>query len=785
MSERGFCMSLSPYIVSRKSAPASTLIGVLGAALLSTTALRVAHANDTQEGDVDDAGNRRLGTVDVEGSAIGEATSTKYTAPLLDTPKTVTVVPASVIQGSAATTLIEALRTVPGITFGAGEGGNPVADRPFIRGVDSATDIYVDGVRDTGSQSRESFAIDSIEVSKGPSSAFGGRGSAGGSINLVTKTPLSQDAISGTVGLGTDSYRRATADINKVLSDQVALRVNLLTHDADVAGRNGPDSSRVGFAPSITFGMDSPTKATLSYYHLKSDEMPDTGIPYNNPFNSGPNTVLNGDGRPVDVPRDTFYGLFDRDFRKTQTDSGFIRLEHAFEGGIILRNTTAYAHSTNDYIWTQPDDSKGNVVTTGTVWRRANTRVSSTNSATNQTDLSGEFVTGAFKHRFAAGVEFSHEQNERGSYVVDDSTGNPGSAAFNRLARYTLCPVGNGADIYNCTSLTNPNPSDPWMGSILRSNATTETNANTRSAYAFDTIDLSEQWLLNLGVRFDDYSTRAITPTYVSNSGTSTGNTVPELRLGNDASFWNYQAGIVYKPVADASIYASYATSSTPPGNNVGDGRENLSPTIEDLEPERSKSFELGAKWDVFDGRLALTAAIFRTDKANARVTIDGGTTANAGDERVDGVEIGASGNITERWKIFAGYTWLDAVLVDAGKVLVNGVFVDSPNNGNHFANTPRNSASIYTTYQVLRNLSVGVGAYAMDRVYGNVSNTKFVPGYVRYDAMAAYRINDHFGLQLNVQNLGDKTYFDKAYASHYASVAPGRSATLTATINF
>ena len=778
-------MSSSPYIVSRKSAPASTVVGVIGAALLSGASLSIANASEPQEGDVDDAGNRRLGTVEVEGSAISQATSPKYTAPLLDTPKTVTVVPASVIEGTAATTLIEALRTVPGITFGAGEGGNPVADRPFIRGVDSATDIFVDGIRDTGSQSRESFAIDSIEVSKGPSSAFGGRGSAGGSINLVTKTPFAQDAISGSVGLGSDSYRRATVDINQVLSDQVALRVNLLTHDANVPGRNGPDSNRVGFAPSITFGMDSPTKATLSYYHLKSDEMPDTGIPYNNPFTSGPNTSLNGDGRPVDVPRDTFYGLFDRDFRKTQVDSGFIRIEHEFESGLTLRNTTGYAHSTNDYIWTQPDDSKGNVVLTGTVWRRANTRVSSTNSASNQTDLSGEFMTGALRHHFATGIELSHEQNERGSYVVDHSTRNPGSAAFDPLVRYTLCPVRNGADIYTCTSLANPNPNDPWAGSIFRSNASTETNASTRSAYAFDTIDLSERWLLNLGVRFDDYSTRAVTPTYVSNTGTDTGETVPALRLGNDASFWNYQAGLIYKPVENASIYASYATSSTPPGNNVGDGRENLSAAIKDLAPERSKSFEFGAKWDVLEGRLALTAAIFRTDKANARVTIDGGTTANAGDERVDGVEVGVSGNITKNWKVFAGYTWLDAVLVDAGKVLVDGVYVDSPNNGNQFANTPSNSASVYTTYQLSHDLSIGFGAYAMDRVYGNVANTKFVPGYVRYDAMAAYRINEHLGLQLNIQNLGDKTYFDKAYASHYASVAPGRSATLTASINF
>jgi catecholate siderophore receptor len=785
-------MSSDPQFTSSPLFPKTLLIRAIGVALASTSfgALAIdAAAPTTPDGDSPKKSSLQsdteLETVRVDGQEQKKPSSPKFTAPLLDTPKSVTVIPLEVIEGTASTTLIEALRTVPGITFGAGEGGNPVGDRPFIRGFDSTTDIFVDGIRDTGSQSREAFAIESIDVSKGPSSAYSGRGSAGGSINLVTKVPTTENFVAGSIGIGTDSYVRATVDTNQVISDNVAFRLNLMKHDADVPGRDGPDASRWGIAPSITFGLNQPTRVTLSYYHMETDDIPDSGIPYNNPFSSGANVALNGDGSPVHVPRDTFYGLLDRDFRKTQTDSGFVRAEHEFGNGFTLRNTTSAGRSTNDYIWTQPDDSKGNFLLNGQIWRRANTRVSSTTSASNQTDLFGEFMTGGIKHSLSTGIELSHEKNERGSYIVPTSTGNSGSAAFNPATTYTLCPVANGANQYNCTDFLNPNPHDPWTGTIVRAPNVINTRANTKSAYGFDTITLTDQWLLNLGLRYDSYSTRAITPTYVSTAGA----TVPAVRFGNDSSFWNYQAGIVYKPVSNGSIYLSYGTSSTPSGNNIGDGTDNLAVTNQDLDPERNKSVELGTKWDVLDNRVSLTASIFRGEKTNARVVTDGGNTELAGTQRVEGIELGISGNITEKWLAFGGYTHLKSKLVDAGFVNLGTTaapnWQPSPNNGNQFPNTPDNSASIWTTYQILPSLTIGGGAFYMDKVYGNAANTKWVPGYTRFDAMAAYRLNEHVNFQLNVQNAGDKYYFDKAYSSHYVSVAPGRSVTLTANMKF
>ncbi|MEG0884390.1 MAG: TonB-dependent receptor plug domain-containing protein, partial [Janthinobacterium sp.] len=356
-----------------------------------------------------------IGTAERLIQAPVKSANDKLTAPLLDTPKSVTVIPAEIISQTGAVSLTDALRTVPGITIGAGEGGNPVGDNLFIRGYNAQTDTYIDGIRDTGSQSREIFALEQIEVVKGPNSAYGGRSSAGGGVNLISKTPKVDDFTNATVGLGSAKYRRATLDANRVVSDDVAVRVNVMAHDAHVAGRDYINGDRWGIAPSVTFGLKSATQATLSYYHMQSSELPDTGLPFNNPFSSGANVAKNGNGTPVNVPRDTFYGLVNRDFRDTQSDIGTIDVRHDFGNKLVLRNVTRYGKTSNDYVWTQPDDSKGNTMLYGTVWRRANTRVTDTDALANATSLGGEFMSGTVKHTYTVGMEISREETDRSS----------------------------------------------------------------------------------------------------------------------------------------------------------------------------------------------------------------------------------------------------------------------------------------------------------------------------------------------------------------------------------
>ncbi|UST64929.1 TonB-dependent siderophore receptor [Pseudomonas moraviensis] len=705
---------------------------------------------------------------------VEKASSPKYTAPLVDTPRSVTVIPQQVLKDTGALNMQDALRTVPGITFGAGEGGNPQGDRPFIRGFDAQGDTYLDGVRDTGSQSREIFAVENIEVSKGPNSAIGGRGAAGGSINLVSKKAHLGNSFDGGFTYGSDQTQRYTLDGNYQFSDSAAGRLNLMSHESNVAGRDKVDYDRWGIAPSLAFGLGTDTRVNFDYYHLESNDTPDSGIPYTIPTGgSTARTKSNPDKPYAGGDHHNFYGL-DRDFRKGRTDTATFAIEHDLNDTLTIKNTLRHGTSMQDYILTQPDDSKGNV-NNGSVWRRANTRVSNTETTTNQTDLFGTFYVAGFKNSFSTGVEYTREQSEKSSYNVNTDT-TPRTSAVTTNCNPGLIGAASG---YNCTSLSNPNPNDPWNGAISRNYAGTDTQADTYALYVFDTLELSEQWLVNMGLRYDHFDTDY-------KSYNAAGRTTSK---GDDTSeFVTSQFGVVYKPAENGSIYASYATSATPPGNTLGEGQEGnpLGGTPDrsgnllssDMEPETTKNYEIGTKWDLLNDRLSLTADIFRTEKENARVQVDTSSYENAGKTRVQGFELSASGRITDKWQVFAGYAFMDSEQVDGGPL-------GRANDGNDLPNTPKNSASLWTTYQVTPKLTIGGGAFYVDDVYGSVANTTMVDSYVRYDAMAAYKLTKNVDLQLNVQNLTDETYYDKAFSTHFANQAAGRTALLSTNFHF
>ncbi len=712
---------------------------------------------------------------------VEKASSQKYTAPLVDTPRSVTVIPQQVIKDTNALTLQDALRTVPGITFGAGEGGNPQGDRPFIRGFDAQGDTYLDGVRDTGAQTREIFAIESVEVAKGPNSAIGGRGAAGGTINLVSKRAHLGNSLDGAWTWGSDQTQRYTFDGNYQFSDTVAGRLNLMTHESNVAGRDKVNYDRWGIAPSLAFGLGTATRVNLDYYHLESDDLPDSGIPYTIPTAGSAARTSAHPSKPNDGgDSDNFYGLTDRDFRKSRVDIATFAIEHDLTDALTIKNTFRHGNSMQDYILTQPDDSKGNV-NNGSVWRRANTRVGNTSTTTNQTDLFGEFYLGGMKNSFSTGIELSREESDRETYNVDTDTV-PGGAAN------TNCTPGmiGATSGYNCTSLSNPNPDDPWNGAISRNYAGTNTKSNTRAIYVFDTLELSPQWLLNMGLRYDHFDTQY--RGYNANGSTAV-STKGIVSKGKDTSeFVTGQLGLVWKPADNGSIYVSYATSATPPGALLGEGTEGnpLGNTTDrsgnllssDMEPEETTNYEIGTKWDLLDERLSLAAALFRTEKENARVQVNTTTYENVGETRVQGIELSASGKITDKWQVFAGYTYMEARQIDGGPL-------GKANDGNQLPNTPNNSASLWTTYSITPKLTVGGGAFYVDDVYGSVANTTMVDSYVRYDAMAAYKLTKNVDLQLNVQNLTNEVYYDKAFSTHFANQAAGRTALLTTSVHF
>lgn len=721
-------------------------------AVASAAAVCCAFSFSTSAGAQTDSATATLPTVNVQAPAasdvqVKQLPSYKFTAPLRDTPRTITVIPEEVLKEKNATTFEEALRTVPGVTFLGGDAAaNPAADRPVIRGFESRNSIFVDGMRDSGVQSRENFAVESISVIKGADSVYGGRGSVGGSIDVVTKTPKLDNFFNASIGLGTDSYKRGTIDLNRTLNETTAIRLNAMGHDAEQAGRNDVYSRRWGFAPSIAFGLNTPTTVTLSYYHLKTSDMPDFSVPFRS---TG--------GTPVTTDRSQFYGLNQRDFRDTQNDSAQIRVEHRFDDNWKLKNTTAFGRSTLSYIATNPQLTSAN---SNTLSLQAKSGNYATNSLSNQTELTGKLDLGGFKHTITTGVEFSTEHSLYKGHLVSDVNGN-------NIRSGGPCTVA-----YNCTALNGSwNPNNPWTGSTLLNGdksfpgPATHTDTNIASAYLFDSVNLSEQWIFNGGLRLDHYDVEA------KQAGVAD--------LSNVSNLFSYQLGLVYKPVQPLSLYASYGTLANPPGANagLGGGTDQLTAKNQNLKPEKARNIEIGAKWDVLDEHLSLSTALFQTEKTNARVSDGLGGTINAGEQRVRGLEFGITGKLTNKWSVFGGYTYQDAVTVNAGP--------SSPAlNGTPMVMVPKHNFSLWTSYQVLPQLKLGGGVTASSMSYASVAATsrKWTPGYARVDLSATWNINKSMDLQFNLNNAFDRKYYQSAYPI-YAAWAPGRSATVT--LNF
>ena len=707
----------------------------------------------------------QLGKIAVQAEDL-EPVSPKFTAPLVDTPMSVTILPASVMQDTAALSLQDALRQVPGITFAAGEGATPAGDLPSIRGFGSAGSIYVDGMRDIGLQTRDIFDLQQVEVIKGPDSSISGRASGGGAINLVSKTAQFEDFIEATGMYGSAGEFRAALDGNYRFTDTIAARLNIMDMGGGVPGRDAVRTDKIGVAPTVTFGLGTPTRFTLDYYHFEDRSTPDYGVPVDGAVG----------GLPLPVNPESFYGLKDRDFRRNPVDSGTARIEHDFGQSFTLRSQLRYTVSENDYVLTVPElaeNAATGALEPGLIYRLPVANNDRSRDLVSQTDLSGHLDTGPFRHDIDAGFEYSYE----GERLLG-----PGPwAGYNVVS--SAGPQGfNGGDCsdpaltasYDCTSLDSPNPYDPWRGTITP-NTSESANFTTRdyAPYAFDTITLSPQWKINAGLRWDRYKTAASDPND------------PEDFGGNDQqSFLSYQAGLIYKPRQNGSIYLMSSSASIPEDQSISAAQQDESyPTVPgeyagtvDLKPVVTRTVELGTKWNLFSDRLLLSGDIFEEKQDHVAVNVTADTYAQIGEEKVKGVEVSANGSITDDWNLTAGYSHLNATIINAG------LYGES---GQHVPNTPPNTFSAWSTYRILTPLIVGAGAYYQDKQLGPYGPPDaYINAYWRFDAMGKWQIDRNLDLQLNVQNLANKLYYSKIFFD-YAVPAAGRTWMLTARVKF
>jgi len=653
--------------------------------------------------------------------------SPKYTEPLRDTPQTIMVIPKTVMDEQGATTLRDVLRNVPGLTVAAGEGGTPAGDNLTLRGFSARNDIFVDGVRDLSPQARDPFDLEQVEVTKGPTSAISGRGSTGGTINLVSKAPNLRRYVGGSVNFGTDDTRRFTGDLNLPLGriglgDRTAFRLNLLSHNSGVAGRKAVENERWGVAPSLAFGLGTPTRLTLSYFKLKQDNLSDYGIPWVPATN---NALAAYRDKPAPVPRDTYYGLRNRDFERLGSDTATIKFEHDFSDGLTLRNQLRYGRSTRDSIASPPRFANDNSTT---INREMRSWIAEDSIWDNQTDFRANFSTKGLEHSLVAGANFTNENNIR----------------KNRSA--AVMP----------TTLFNPNPDDIYMGAITLSPYVGDITGKTQAVYAFDTVKLGRHWEATGGLRWERFAVDGVSTT-----------PAPVARVDTMKST---RAGLVYKPAERGSLYVSYGTSLNPSLEGLSYNTANTA-----IPPEKTYSLEVGSKWDVAGERLMLSGAAFRVDKDNARtpgLLPDDPPQVLQGTQRAKGFELAATGSVTRAWKIFAAYTFID------GKIIKSNTPAEI---GRYFQNTPRNSFSIWSTYRVWK-LNLGLGPRFVDRRYGNNTNTRYVDPYWTLDALASYPITSKLDLRLNLYNLNNAYYFDRLGGGH---LVPGPARVAMVSTNF
>jgi catecholate siderophore receptor len=654
------------------------------------------------------------------------ASSPKFSQPSLDTPQTITAVPQEVMQQQGVITLRDALRNVAGISLAAGEGGAQ-GDNLTIRGFAARNDLFIDGMRDFGSYYRDPFNTQEVEVLQGPSSVTFGRGSTGGVVNQATKTPGLTRFISGDVDFGTDLTRRVALDIDQPLPSLArgaAFRLNLMADQGNVAGRDVAENRRFGAAPSLILGLGTPTRWTFSYFHQNADDNPDYGVPW----------LFNG---PAPVPRNKYYGFRNGNYLRTYDDIGTAKVEHDVNSHVTLRNQVRYANYVRDALITEAQIPAGVTLATplsSIAVTRKQIGVNSTETFLDeQLDLTAHFQTGFIRHDVVAGIEAGRE------------TSDP--------ARPTWTNVP-------ATSLLDPNPDQEFSGNAAITSRV-HTAAITTAAYVLDTMKLGRYWALTGGIRWDRFDTnysQTVAPAAAFNR-------VDEMP--------SWRTAAVYKPVSMGSVYFAAGTSFNPSAESLS-----LSASTANLPPEKNRTYEFGAKWDFPHNRLSLRTAVFQTVKLNAREPDPANPLLNvlAGKQRVNGAQIEVRARLTGRWDLLGSYANLDARLV-------------SSNNypaaiGAQLANVPRNTFNFWSMHRLPWRWEAGLGGnYVSARTASSTAPfdpttglVKEAPGYWVFNAMAKHRLTEHLDLQININNIANRYYYDGLHPAHIV-LGPGRSA--------
>jgi catecholate siderophore receptor len=674
--------------------------------------------------------------------------SPKFIAPLRDTPQTVVVIPNDVYLQQGASTLSDALRNTPGITFAAGEGGGASAtagDAFYMRGFDASNNILVDGVRDVGAYSRDVFNLEQVEVAKGAGGADVGRGAASGYITVETKVPTNSDFAASSLTYGLDDgasgdRRRATLDLNQVLPASpvagTAVRLNVMWQDSDAVGRDTAQARSWAVAPSLSLGLGTPTRVSLAYQHGEQDNIPDYGLP----GSQFPGFVATP--APAPVGRSTFYG-FTSDHDRVTTTAASARLEHDVNADLRLSSRTRYSLNSRDAVVTTPGTSPTSyVAATGLLTRSRQGNRRDTSILSNQTNLGARLQMGRVRHDLSAGLEFSSE--------------NAYSPAFTAA---TLAPI----------LLTGSDPTAASGGEPVRSGAYTDVTIDTAALYAFDTVTFNRWLQFNGGLRLERYDIDYLS---VATTGVAT-------RLPGDGDLLTWKGGLVYKPAPAGSAYFAQGRSQRPPGSDFTLSSAAGNQNNPDTDPQVTDTSELGLKWNFLENRLATSVALFRTVNNKTVYTDAVLGPIPAGRQTVEGLELNVSGRVTDRWLVFAGFAYLDSE-INAGTAAQVGTGLPL---------IPRVSGNAWTTYRFDSGLTLGGGVQysgPANRLQRSTAAPVEMPGYALVNALVSYDFTPRLGLRLNVSNALNRA-FVQSYNNNGGRFMPGapRAWLLTANYRF
>jgi len=702
----------------------------------------------------------------------------RHTRPLAETPQTISVVTKAAIDDSGLTDLKQILAAQPGITLGTGENGNAFGDRYIIRGQEARSDVFVDGLRDPGMSTRESFAVEQIEISKGPNSSFAGRGTAGGAVNAITKqATLDHDFTRFSAGVGSDSQRRITSDVNRGYGENFAVRANILWGEEDVPGRAPSSRSRSGLALSGLWEASDKFSLTTDYYGLRTkDNMPDLGGYL---VGTVPNRVPASN---VPVYAQT------SDFLKSDVDTLTARINWKIAPDLKLTSLTRYGKSSNAYVTTGANTGTryngiNSVAYAAPALDSGHTGWQEVDYFAHQSNLRWDKELAGLKHEFIFGAEYTDHKVLSGTYQITNT------GAYNcRTASNGAAPVGplNAYCISDAYGQNYANLNTLAGRSATRLSWNQDWKVKTVALTAMDTVDLTDKLSVFAGIRADYFDLDLVRRN--NSTGVITGD------YAYNDTLVNGHFGLSYKVAKDAIIYGSVASAQDINGGEADAGTSSgyggavlYDGKIAGAKPETSINYELGTKWDLFDHKLLATAALFQTTKKDVMegANYDTVGTFNTGENRVRGLEVGFAGNFTERLSGQIGGSIMQSEVLGSAT---------AGNIGKPLSNFAKKSFSAQLKFQQTDAFSYGANArHESDRCggqpdtaagYTNGVCAQPVPAFTVYDVFAAYRFSRRFDLRLNVLNVGNKDYYTAVYRSG-AFLYKGDARAVRLTVNY